>query len=41
VGVRSAERWRSTRPAVLAGALVRLALDPAAAGAVVESEALR
>jgi len=41
VGVRSAERWRSTRPAVLAGALVRLALDPVAAGAVVESESLR
>jgi len=41
VGVRSAARWRSTTPAALAGALVRLAFDPAAAGRVVESEALR
>ncbi len=41
LGLRSVERWRSTTPGTLAGALVRLALDPAAAGRVVESEALR
>jgi len=35
------ERYRSTTNTVLAGALVRLALDPAAANTVVESEDLR
>jgi uncharacterized protein YbjT (DUF2867 family) len=41
LGLRAVGRWRSTTPGVLAGALVRLALDPSAAGRVVESEALR
>lgn len=41
LGLRSVERWRSTTAGTLAGALVRIALDPAAAGRVVESEALR
>jgi nucleoside-diphosphate-sugar epimerase len=41
IGLRAGEHWRSTTPAVLAEALVRLALDPAAEGRVVESEALR
>jgi nucleoside-diphosphate-sugar epimerase len=41
LGLRSVERWRSTTPRVLAGALVRLAFDPSAEGRVVESEALR
>lgn len=35
------QRWGSTTATVLAGALVRLALDPDAAGAVVESQDLR
>jgi uncharacterized protein YbjT (DUF2867 family) len=35
------ERYRPTTSTVLAGALVRLALDPGATAAVVESEALR
>jgi nucleoside-diphosphate-sugar epimerase len=40
-GRRLRERYRSTTNAVLARALVRLALDPAAAGRTFESEALR
>jgi nucleoside-diphosphate-sugar epimerase len=40
-GRRLRDRWRSTTPAVLAGALVRLGMDPDAAGRVVESEGLR
>ena len=36
-----ADRWRSLTAAELAGALVRLAEDPAAAGRVVEAEGLR
>jgi uncharacterized protein YbjT (DUF2867 family) len=38
---RLRDRYRSTSNVTLAEALVRLALDPAAAGRVVESEALR
>ncbi|MFO0583408.1 MAG: NAD(P)H-binding protein [Anaeromyxobacter sp.] len=41
LGIRAAQRWRSTTATGLAGALVRLAFDPAAAGRVFESEALR
>lgn len=40
-GRRLRERYRSTTNAILARALVRLALDPAAAGRTFESEALR
>jgi hypothetical protein len=36
-----AARWRSTTSGTLAAALVRLALDPAAEGRVVESDELR
>jgi uncharacterized protein YbjT (DUF2867 family) len=39
-GYHGADRWRSRTAAELAGALVRLALDPGAAGTTVESEAL-
>jgi uncharacterized protein YbjT (DUF2867 family) len=38
---RIRDRYRSTTNTILAGALVRLALDPTAAAAVVESEDLR
>ncbi|MCA9622750.1 MAG: hypothetical protein KC731_27210 [Myxococcales bacterium] len=40
-GKRLAARYRSTTNEVLAGALLRLALDPAASGTTVESEGLR
>ena len=40
-GRRVRERYRSTTAPVLARALVRLALDPASANSVVESEGLR
>jgi uncharacterized protein YbjT (DUF2867 family) len=40
-GRRLRERYRSTTNAILARALVRLALDPAAAGRTFESEELR
>ena len=40
-GRKLRDRYRSTSNTILAGALVRLALDPAAACAVVESEDLR
>jgi uncharacterized protein YbjT (DUF2867 family) len=40
-GRRLRERWRSTTGAALAGALVRLALDPRAGRVVAESEELR
>lgn len=40
-GRRLADRYRSTTAAELAAALVRLAADPAAAGRVVEGDALR
>lgn len=40
-GRRLAERWSSTSNTALAAALVRAALDPAAADRVLESEALR
>jgi nucleoside-diphosphate-sugar epimerase len=40
-GRRLRERYRSTSNVILADALVRLAVDPAAVGRVVESEGLR
>lgn len=40
-GRATADRWRSTTADELAGALVRLAADPAAAGRVVEGDGLR
>jgi hypothetical protein len=40
-GRRLADRYRSTTAAELAAALVRLAADPAAAGRVLEGDALR